>query len=305
MPVYDKYHPTELQAATYCPMKWYLGYFKNLAPAAHNWAKIRGTIGHIMLELEQYPRAALLAEVFEKYENGNDDGNHLTHAAPILYPNNIEKEIDDVEAMIKEYWKAVRGYGIKITDKEKRLECDILGRPFSGTVDAVALFPDTPHGEIEILDYKFGKRFHDNSLDRNLQFGIYYLMCRELGIKVNRFWWVTMQDLLPYKKNCKGGNKGDIRGQGFYPIRIVEQDVEYIETMVRGALSTIDIMSGKSQLHQSSYGWASPCNLCDFEAHCPKFQIGSREPFDVMVMSAKSQDQLEREMFNDTKNSNQ
>jgi hypothetical protein len=279
-------------------MKWYLGYFKNLPPASHNWAKVRGTIGHRMLEREHYHRAELVRDVCMEYEQGKDDGKHLQHPAPILYPNDIDKEIDILESMIGGYRKMIKVYGGEIIEKEKLLECNILKRPFSGTMDAVTLFPDTPTGKVEVFDYKFGRPFHRNAMDRNLQFGIYFLMCKELGITVNRFWWIAMQELEPYRRSGKWGEKGDIRGQGFWPIRITDFDVEYIENMVSGALYLIDEMSGKSQLHQSSYGGFAPCNLCDYEAHCPKFRIGTKEPFDVQAMSTVSQEQLERKMFN-------
>jgi len=171
----------------------------------------------------------------------------------------------------KPYPDFMAQHGLQTIAREKEMIYEVTGIPMKGTVDWVGRHRDTPKGMVEIHDYKTGLTWPQEALNRNLQFGSYYIAAKQAGYNVHRLWWGRTKDLLRYKKGGKYGRKGDFRGPFLYEIHIQDADITMIEAMHEAAVKGI---RGGIYMPSGSVGPHAYCPMCEFEHHCPKFQVG-------------------------------
>jgi RecB family exonuclease len=283
------HHPTQLQTFQQCPMRYKLRVLDAIAPSWGNFFAVRGTIIHRVFN-EGFDK---LTRIFWEEMKKND---------PVrMYPSSdlsMEKKQalhDDLVTLLPGYWDYLNFWDIEIRERERTFQFDFANAHFQGTVDAIAVHPDTPEGMVEIHDYKSGRKFGREALSRNLQFGLYYVAATLNGYTVNRVFWCHVKDLEKYKADSKktAARKGDRKGQFLYSVRILPEDLPLLETQVKTILTCID----RGLFFWNSYGSDAPCEpFCEF-AHtgdCPAYKTDNQhEDIILLMQQAKAMKELE------------
>lgn len=274
-------HFTSLESWVYCGMKFFLEHTVGLPYVS--WYALRGTIIH-----------KTFVEGIGKLKDIFFDEVHKQTKPIQTTPNTVikeealNKEYDDMMVTLPYFWRYLEMFCIEVQETE----VTFLGRPFSlvkyaqencpdlcdlwfqGTVDAITVHPDTPKGMIEIPDWKSGRKWGQETLNRKLQFGGYYLLTR-LHHKVNRIFWGQVKHLAPAKSNTKAGvRKGEFKAPFLYAVKITDKDLPFICEQTDTIVRAID---------EGIYPWAAngadaPCSLCPFtDGTCPSYKIGNRQ----------------------------
>ena len=189
------YHPTQLQTFQQCPMKYKLRYVDKLTTDYSNYFMVRGTIIHRVFN-EGFDK---LTRIF--WEEIEKNKPVRMYASSDIPRDKLQLEHDALVQILPGYWEFLNFWGIEIRERERTFEFDFAGKSFQGTVDAIAVHPDTPKGMVEIHDYKSGRKFGTQALSRNLQFGLYYVGATLNGYTVNRVFWCHVKDLEKYKSD--------------------------------------------------------------------------------------------------------
>ena len=261
------YEPTELQSVSFCAYKYYLEKVKGVKPFESRLPLVKGTIGHQVLSGDP-------SDFDEIFNSGINYYSDEALAPP------LRVDLDDIKKMREELWVSINNYlhvfkakKYAVVDKEKKIRFTLpSGREIRGIIDLIFMTPDTPYGHVNIIDYKFGRLPSNAILNRNLQFGLYYLGCRKNGIQVNDMFWVSMNDFLEYKRKSKRGEMGDLKGQGFYLIKIIDKDIPYI---IEQAEFAIKLIEANAWIQHSNYA-SQPCGFCEYaNAGCKRFKIGT------------------------------
>ena len=270
--------PTRLQSWLYCGMQYKFQYIDEL-PETPRVANTQGTIGHRLLEYE----GDLWAPPIQPLK-GADLKTWATNFDEIFWTAIWEAKQDGLDTTAEQeqemhtflsetiysFKKQAELRRMEIVHREVKLEYPFKGRIITGTLDALVTFPDTPEGYVSIIDYKTGKRKPvDAKLDRNIQMGLYYLAARHNGYKVHRNFYIHLRDFQPYKKAYKGKLAGELRGPGFIPVHIKDEDIQTIYELAAPIVDAIDA----GIFPANAYGDA--CVTCQFTSECPKFQIGA------------------------------
>ncbi len=272
-----------------CPMKYKLSIVDNIKPAWGNYFMVRGTIIHRVFN-----------EGFDKLTRIFWD--EIEKNKPVrMYPSSdmprdkLQDLHDNLVSLLPGYWDFLNFWGIEIRERERTFEFDFANSHFQGTVDAIAVHPDTPPGMVEIHDYKSGRKFGPQALSRNLQFGLYYVGATLNGYTVNRVFWCHVKDLEKYKSDSKktAARKGERKGQFLYPVKLVPEDLPLLETQVKTILQCID----HKYFYWNSYGSDAPCEpFCEF-AHngCPAFKSDTEsESLMWLMKQAKISEEMEK-----------
>lgn len=262
-PVTTAFSPTKLQAWLWCPYQYKLVHRLGLAQKTVSTALVRGTIGHKMVETAS-DQSLTFKKVFDegvKYFKSGREGEWDADKAAI---DKMEAELTE---MLTNYYNRCLSMGLEVKTQESWRAFQFHTYDFEGTVDLYFKLPDTPDGMLEATDFKFGKKQANNELNRNIQFGLYWLSDQKRGVQVNRFYYIHMQDFLAYKSNCKSGKKGEVKGPGFYPIKITKDDIETIHALVQPIITSI-----QAGIYPVKPG--DNCRTCQFTNHCPRFKIG-------------------------------
>ena len=271
------YEPTELQSITFCGHKYYLEHICGYEKPYTSNALFQGIIGHQILR----EGIDFFDDIFYSGVNFYRD-----HKSPIrMTDEDIKKLYDEMKLQIINYTRMAERIGLVPVEKEITgfipIEAPLYGTVsvncfIVGTADLYATTRATLPGHIDILDYKFGRVPPIPQLNRNLQLGLYYLMARAKGYKVDTVYWVPMGDFLEYKKGSKKSNstKGDLRGPGLRAIKITDEDTD---TIIQQALCSIKAINVKAYMKHSNYA-SQPCNFCEFERVCSKFKVGILDP---------------------------
>lgn len=263
--------PTRLQSYLHCGKSYYYQYVEKL-PETPKRANAQGTIAHRLLEYdgdlwgppEKKGQLNCFDDIFwDSIEEMKDNGLDTTAEQ--------EQEMHTfLSETIYSFKKQAELRRMEIVHREVKLEYPFKGRIITGTLDALVTFPDTPEGYVSIIDYKTGKRKPvDAKLDRNIQMGLYYLAARHNGYKVHRNFYIHLRDFQPYKKAYKGKLAGELRGPGFIPVHIKDEDIQTIYELAAPIVDAIDA----GIFPANAYGDA--CVTCQFTSECPKFQIGA------------------------------
>lgn len=270
------WHITELQAYQRCPLAYYYSYQQDEVTPKHiPWARERGSILH---------------KVFEKGAESFDDvwEAHMQQlegtGIPILAGNatmtaeeHIERDRENCRNITRLFFDKIARDRVQILEREctHRYLIPIPGEKrahrFEGTVDAVALHPDTPEGMVEFHDYKTGLKWCDEALNRDLQFGAYSELANQNGYNLNRMFWCQTKDLEPYKRDGKYGKKGEPKGQFWYPVRITRPcDMRFIFESVHNIIKAIEA----GIKYPAAGGQDSACKRCEWAYECPRFRVG-------------------------------
>jgi hypothetical protein len=258
------FSPTELQSLLRCPKAYALEHetFPKKWPHIESFAKIRGTIFHKAVQFE----LSDTADITDLY--------HAEVAAARKRGTIMMEQQLNLEAMIyqvQEYWIYLGEKSIKTIAREVPLQMEYAGVTIkTNGLDAVCSHRTTPSDMVEIHDYKTGNMPSHEVLNRNLQFGLYYILAKRNGYLVNNFWWFKTKDLVRFKS---GKRKGERSGEVMYAVQFSALDEDTIYHMTKEAV----------RLHQSgARPWAGashikggPCEFCEFAmTACPRFTIG-------------------------------
>jgi ATP-dependent exoDNAse (exonuclease V) beta subunit len=66
----------------------------------------------------------------------------------------MAKERPKILDMCSEYFRWLIEADVETVGREVTLQYTLLDRPHQGTIDHIAKLPDTPEGQVEIIDYK-------------------------------------------------------------------------------------------------------------------------------------------------------
>ena len=272
------YRPTEIESYIRCGLKHHYEVMLDKKPSYHNWPKVRGTIIHetIFHGLEFFDEAwkAAIRECGD---------------VPILASEEaMQKDRPMMIEQVANILHYIGRQGIDIIDKEVNLKWEVGPYKFQGTVDAFCVMPDTPEDMVEIIDYKSGVKWAKPALDRKIQFGLYWYGAKQNELNVNRMFWVHTKDFNLYKTTGKKARKGEMKGQGFYPIEIKESDMPVLKEWVMGACWAME----HDVKLPAEGGPNSPCNNCEFGEQCPKYETGLIETHGLDV-SLKRQEEME------------
>ena len=286
-------HPTDLELFQLCPEKYWRSKDPSVKRRYVSNALIKGQAMHRWLakyvapDVPNYKALAGVQElreiVFAVAEEYNQ--NEIELAGLVC-------DLGDLEIMATKVVEYVYEHGIKILHTELTLPyklCWLKYEDFEGTIDVVAVHPDTPEGMVEIWDYKTGQKFVENVLNRKLQFGHYYIAAGQRGMKVNRVFWAHCQDLIPRQKKSKYGNVGEPKGQFLYPVHISKEDAETIMYWTGDIVAAIN-----ADIRYLSPGQL--CQACEYNDTCPRFKVGvSSESKNGMRFEANQDKQAELE----------
>ena len=266
------YRTTSLQTWLMCGRKYKYKYVDEVDPAFHFWPAVKGTIFHRCVAELSSPSLNLFEGIFY------DVIEEMEETAVIMGKDTLENSKEELFLIFEQYFKWMKEQNVQIPlhphNREVKLEGRLGGSKISGTLDAFAVHADTPDGMVEIHDYKTGKKWHNDALNRNLQAGLYTLLAKQNGYKVNRFFWCKTSDLIPYKADGKHGRKGDNRGPFLYPIHISEEDLTFVLNMAMECIGGIErnIFPWNGAVRMD--GGDALCSLCEYKGHCPSFEIG-------------------------------
>jgi hypothetical protein len=259
-----------MQSFTFCPWKYYLEKILGIVPATISPNLVRGRIGHDVMThgMELFDPLFDGAIAYYSSPAFTEAMNPLS-----LDEKDAKKMKSDLKLICQNAIDVCHTKGIELTEQENTMQFKVGPYDFEGTTDVIGRMPGTPEGYVELIDWKFGRKQSNEQLNRNLQHGLYYVMLRQHGYKVNSNWWVHMNDFLPYVKKGKHGDVGDLRGPGFYPILITDKDIPYIEKQTLQICE--DIIVGNFIQH--SYGPNAPCPYCEYKdsSKCPRFDVGT------------------------------
>jgi hypothetical protein len=243
----------------------------------HGWAKVRGTIFHEVAYAGLHTFKDVYWGVIAEHEKEapircakgkmEDDYDGLYEECKGYFDWLAESKIEVVQREFKFTWSIER------TSKEIKqttpsgLYTQGQRYDFEGTADLLAVMPDTPEDEVELIDFKTGQMQSPKALSRNLQLGNYVYGLATNGIKVNRCFWGRTKDLLRYKRDGKGGKKGDFRGKFLHPIIITEDDFSMIKAMNLQICRAIKI--------NVRYMNTRECDSCEYTSHCPAYKVGA------------------------------
>jgi len=275
------HHPTQLETFQICPRKYQYDIVDGIKPEYVNWWALRGTIIHKTFEAG----FQAFSKLYWDEINQSPKPIHKARTVEISRAE-LQTEHDNLSLILPNYWVFLNRFAIEVKEREKTFNWKYLDRDFEGTVDAIAVHPDTPDGMVEIHDYKSGKKWGEHALNRKLQFALYFNAAFKAGYKVNRVFWCHVKDLTPYKHDSKitGAKAGDLRGQFLYPVKISLHDDASVTSMVEPILRSIEAslfpMTGASSGH---------CALCPYaDKPCPRFSVGYDEAKDTMIKLQQS-----------------
>jgi len=277
-------------------MKWKIEKVDGVQLPFHSWPKVRGTIAHAVLELGSLARFDTIWDDILK--------DHRETAPIRAEQDEIDKDREKIYKICGAYFKRIKTLGIEIIETELKIDFDITDPKsdavysFCGTIDALAKFPTTPDGYVEVLDYKTGRQYSDMALNRHLQFGLYYV-----GLKYathynpNKIWWVNTNHFEPYIRKPKNGKIGDLRGPGFMGIKIT--DLDMLDYIVPQVMNIIELMKRPRYSFQASASSSAPCSHCEYATtgHCPSFEVGRTEGIEIQGMENMTQELLTDELI--------
>ena len=180
----------------------------------------------------------------------------------------IQKDRPKVMEQCRGYFRYLQREGIEIVGREVPVTAEIEGVKFAGIVDSMEIHRDTPKGMLEIVDFKTGAKWPFPCMNRKLQFGLYYLMADQMGLKPNRFFLGHTQDLNLWKTDGKKAVKGQQKGNFYYPIIIEPGDMPVVIDNIKAILRGIE---AKAFFTNPTSGL---CKLCEYQRLCPAFRVG-------------------------------
>jgi len=269
------FEPTGIQQFTFCPWKYYLDKILGEKPAYISPSLVRGRIGHDVLThgIEMFDGVFDSAMAYYTSPSFSEAMQPLQ-----IEEKDVEKMREDLRLICQNTMAVCRARQTEFLYQEKtlgfKLEYGGVVFDFEGTIDAIATNISTPSGYVEIIDWKFGRKQSDEQMMRNLQHGLYYYAMREHGYNVQWNSWVHVSDFLPFKRDTKMSKKGDLRGPGFYPIVIRDEDIPYITEQV----GRICLKIKRGEFTQNAYGPNAPCPFCEYRNNpkCPRFVFGTQ-----------------------------
>ncbi len=262
-------HPSHLQTYARCPAKYHYEYVEKVVPAFHMWAKLKGTIVHNTLFHGPSQFNAIFDSIIIEAQR----------EAPILEtPERIEKDRLPMEQAILEYDKFMVKHNVITVERELTLRYKVCGVPFEGTLDHLIQLPDTPEGMVDIVDYKTGLKWGKEALNRNLQFGHYYMAARQNDYHVHRVYWGHFKDLVRWKSDGKEAVRGELRGPFLYPLYITDNDIPMI---VDWTVALVTQIKTKKPFFAAN---DQVCKMCEFSEHCPTFKIGYQDPTKAQLL---------------------
>jgi CRISPR/Cas system-associated exonuclease Cas4 (RecB family) len=250
----EAWHATEIQKYTWCPMAWWLR-----EVGAHEETDVSpwlcyGSYGHYLLENASPGDREAASEILE--EHGFVATDH-------------DKQLGETEEKVHHFNRIFESMGGEFLEKEQQIGWGWDSHCFKSTIDAIVRFPDTLPGHVDMLDYKFGAAQGEEELRRNTQMMLYYMGLRAHKYKVNRIFWVDMGDFLPYRRDGKTAIKGELRGPGFKPIIMTDEQIPYAQSMVSAVIESMK----SGLIYQAPYGFGmlakQKCSRCAMKQHCP------------------------------------
>ena len=254
----------------FCPRSFYYKLVQKIQPAYRNASAVHGTVIHKLIynlhmkdwdldPAEQYPKLLQAEEAKE--------------SVPIFW------KTGQLEGYIKEAGEIINGYRTKeynqnanvILSEDTFLQKIGWAGWFSGTIDQVRKHPD---GVFELVDFKTSQFNPCQAfLDTDYQFGIYgyslwkgRLKIPPEKLKIN---WYHLRDHIPYKRNCKGGQAGEERGD---PRRSTSRSRQQMNEMKRDLSKIASQIRQKKFPRNPSY---SSCPLCPYSKDCTADSMGS------------------------------
>lgn len=279
------YHPTDLELYQMCPQKYFLSKDERVEAAFTPWARLKGTIIHDAIANPGSP----FDRIFDHW---------IRDCWPPINRDitQMQADYDDMLAQVNGALSYIKNNNIEVVETEKTIQYKIRMNSFEGTADAIVRMPDTPEGMVDVWDYKTGKKWHDTQINRKLQFGHYYMALWQKDIRVHRLFWAQTQDVLPYKRGGKFGKKGDPKGPFLYPVHITKRDLDTILGWTHQILYAIQ----QNIRYPNPF---APCNSCEYQGVCPKYEIGTKpvepEPEAVFAQQDKEWAEAEKELSND------
>jgi hypothetical protein len=257
----SRHHITRLQTAALCGKKAILEATE--LPLFNNWTYAEVDVGRLSGTGDS---SGYIEGVFNRvWKETLEDA---ISSAPIRQEEMLHKWRERILEQCENAFRWFAEQGIEIRQREVPFRYVIGDYPFEGTVDAIAVHPDTPEGMVEIHDYKTGSLQAPQQLNRNMQFIAYHKMLSDNGYKVNRVFWGRAQDLLTYRADGKGGKKGDWRGPFLYPVVVSAEDYGMLEEFVRGTIAKITTATIVAPEPSSL------CGMCEVADLCPSMKTG-------------------------------
>lgn len=272
------YHATGVQEYMRCGEKYRLREIESAPPDFISAALLRGVIFHRTLE----EGISSFDHIFNQT---------LKQKLPIRREEWLLNERDNLREMCVQYFRYLDRHDIDVMFREKTMNYKIGEREFEGTIDALAIHPDTPAKMIEIHDYKTGRMWPREAMDRNVQLANYFFMAGQNGYNVNRVFWGKASDLLPYKRDGKRAVKGDLRGRFLYEVKITVIDYPFVKRLnleaVRGIESGVFMFNG-------ALGPEPACVSCEFSVtKCEKFRSGFQSAANGFLVAQGLQKKME------------
>ncbi|GBE29368.1 PD-(D/E)XK nuclease superfamily protein [bacterium BMS3Bbin04] len=180
--------------------------------------------------IEEFHTVNWSLDIAERYRELMDDEEHHSDESdvPIYWKEDreptIDKLVDEVVEMLENYRGKDYNRDANVILSESKFMLKVGRNVFSGTVDQIR---QNDNGEFTLLDFKSSK-FPPNQtfLDVDYQFGLYSLACWKGVFKLPdgtmkmleippdklRIVYYHLRDHIPYKRNGKGFQAGDERG---------------------------------------------------------------------------------------------
>lgn len=191
---------TQLQTFKTCPLQYKYQYVLKI-PTTPGAAESFGTTIHRTLE-----------KFYKQYLSNNNIGLkqlltiYKENWLPLGFASSVhaQRMKKEGEKMLTEYFKKFHSPQLKIISLEKLFKIKLDDLIITGKIDRVDLLSKN---EIEIIDYKTGKKPSEKELKKNLQFSIYALAAADKGLfnkkldEINlSFYYLQTQEKITIKK---------------------------------------------------------------------------------------------------------
>ena len=254
----------------FCPRAFYYKLVQKIQPAYRNASAVHGTIIHRMIHLLQtvawkLDPAELYPKLLEEVESEEQ--------SPIFWKNGqIDAYVQEAVEMIEGYRSKEYNQGADVIQSEDTFQ-EKLGWAgwFSGTIDQVRKHPD---GSYELVDFKTSQFQPCQAfLDTDYQFGIYAYALWKGKWKIPpenlTITWYHLRDHIPYKRNCKGGQVGEERGD---PRRSTTRTRKQLSEMKRDVSKIASMIRQQKFPRNPNY---SSCPFCPYSTECVSDSFGT------------------------------
>ena len=188
---------------------------------------------------------------------------------PVFWKETREKYLDNALEILQGYKDNPQNIETLILFSEVKFRVKIHGHLFTGTIDQIRKNADNT---LELVDLKSAKQRPSLAfLVNDIQLSLYQYALKYGELLVDDEWikprltvkycsWVFLRSYERYKRKCKGGNIGDLKGESL--IR-TQRNNEGLKVFKKELKNLLNVM-----LRDWAYPNQNHCQLCGFKEIC-------------------------------------